>query len=51
MEKHYLDADVLYGLCETKPTAEELQLYIVDQALLGIVLGVIKYYVQNPEPH
>jgi hypothetical protein len=25
-----LDADVLYGPCETKPTIEELELYIID---------------------
>ena len=42
--RHYLDADVLYGLCEIKPTMNELELYITDVGPLGIVPGVINYY-------
>ena len=30
VEKHYQDADVLYGLCEIKSIMEELELYIID---------------------
>ena len=30
LRRHYLDADVLYGLCEIKPTMKELELYITD---------------------
>jgi hypothetical protein len=41
MKKHYLDADVLYGLCETKPTMEEMELYIIN-------LCLFRYTVTEP---
>jgi len=44
VEKHYLDAEVLYALCEIRPPIEQLKLYIIDVCPLSIVPSVINYY-------
>lgn len=50
VEKHYLNADVLYGLCETKPTMEELELYIIDLGTFRHSAGRNKILLPTSNP-